>query len=193
MDDQAVRERVARVEARLAAIEALPDAAARSAAAQAVEGLLELYGEGLARLLACVAQVGGEALVETLAADELVAHLLLLHGLHPVPVETRVRRALEEVRLYLQSHGGNVELLGVQDGVARLRLEGSGNGCPSSVAALEQALEQTLQQAAPDLEGIETEAAAPSRSRPIAFLDRAPPRDPAPAARPAPSGARGGA
>ena len=56
------------------------------------------------------------ALAEALAGDELVAHLLLLHGLHPVPLEERVRGALDEVRPYLDSHGGDVELLGVEDG-----------------------------------------------------------------------------
>ena len=45
-----------------------------------------------------------------LAGDELVEHLLLLHGLHPVSVEERVREALDGVRPYLGSHGGDVEL-----------------------------------------------------------------------------------
>ena len=71
--------------------------------------------------------------------DELVAHLLLLHGLHPVPVRERVRGALDEVRPYLVAHGGGVELLGVADGVVRLRLEGACNGCPSSALTLTHA------------------------------------------------------
>ena len=47
--------------------------------------------------------------------------MLLLQGLHPFEVEDRVRQALESVRPYLRSHGGNVELIEV-DGIARLRL-----------------------------------------------------------------------
>src|SRR5206468_3789189 len=101
------------------------DAGARSTATEAVQALLELYGEGLARMTESVARLEGEAILSAFAEDELVGHLLLLHGLHPVAVEARVQRALEEVRPYLESHGGNVELLGVEGGVARLRLQGS--------------------------------------------------------------------
>jgi Fe-S cluster biogenesis protein NfuA/nitrite reductase/ring-hydroxylating ferredoxin subunit len=113
--------------------------------------------------MASAGQVAGDDLIEALAADELVSHLLLLHGLHPVDVETRVRRALAAVRPDLESHGGNVELRGVEDGVARLRLQGSCNGCPSSTQTLELAIEQAIQQAAPDLEGIEAEEVAEPR------------------------------
>jgi Fe-S cluster biogenesis protein NfuA/nitrite reductase/ring-hydroxylating ferredoxin subunit len=72
-------------------------------------------------------------------------------------VETRVVKALEEVRPYLQSHGGNVELLGIAGGVARVRMQGSCDGCPSSAVTLELAIEEAVQKAAPDLEGIEAE------------------------------------
>jgi Fe-S cluster biogenesis protein NfuA/nitrite reductase/ring-hydroxylating ferredoxin subunit len=68
--------------------------------------------------------------------------------------------ALEEVRPYLQSHGGNVELLGVKEGVARLRMKGSCSGCPSSTVTLRLAIEEAIQKTAPDLEGIEAEGVA---------------------------------
>ena len=80
-----------------------------SGAPSSSQALLDLYGEGLARIVdVAVATTAAAALAD----DELVAHLLLLHGLHPVPVEERVRGALDEVRPYLESHGGDVELLG---------------------------------------------------------------------------------
>jgi Fe-S cluster biogenesis protein NfuA/nitrite reductase/ring-hydroxylating ferredoxin subunit len=94
------------------------------------------------------------------AGDELVEHLLLLHGLHPVDPETRVRGALEEVRPYLESHGGDVELLGVVDGVARVRLSGSCEGCPSSTMTLKLAIEDAIHKAAPDVESVEADGAA---------------------------------
>jgi Fe-S cluster biogenesis protein NfuA len=155
VEDREVRQRVAHTEALLLEIESLPDAEVRSTAAEAVQGLLELYGEALARIVESASRRGGESILEAFAADELVSHLLLLHGLHPVDLETRVRGALKEVRPYLESHGGNVELLGVEGGVARLRLQGSCSGCPSSAVTLEHAIEEALQKAAPDLEGIE--------------------------------------
>jgi Fe-S cluster biogenesis protein NfuA len=144
VEDTAVRERIGRVENLLEEIEEDPRAAA------AVEAVVALYGEALARLLA-----GADP-----AEDELVSHLLLVHDLHPVDLETRVRQALEGVRPYLGSHGGDVELLGVEDGVARLRLAGTCNGCPSSTVTLRNAIEEALLKAAPDLERIDAEGVA---------------------------------
>jgi Fe-S cluster biogenesis protein NfuA/nitrite reductase/ring-hydroxylating ferredoxin subunit len=161
IDDQGLRERVARMETLLGEIETLPDQNARSKAAEVVGVLLDLYGEGLARMMEVVAE--GEERKRTFdafAEDELVSHLLLLHGLHPLDLQTRVVMALEEVRPYLQSHGGNVELLGVEDGVARLRMQGSCSGCPSSTVTLRLAIEEAIQKSAPDLERIEAEGVA---------------------------------
>jgi Fe-S cluster biogenesis protein NfuA len=147
VDDAEVRERVARVEELLARIEDDPPAL------EALQAVVELYGEGLRRL----AERGATAAA---ADDELVSHLLLLHGLHPDDLESRVQAALEDVRPYLGTHGGDVELLGVEDGVARLRLAGTCNGCPSSTVTLQNAIEEALLKAAPDLERVEAEGVA---------------------------------
>jgi Fe-S cluster biogenesis protein NfuA/nitrite reductase/ring-hydroxylating ferredoxin subunit len=167
LDDQGLQERVARIETLLGEIEALKDPSARSKAAEMAQVLLELYGEGLARMMEVVAQgAEGEKAFEAFAEDELISHLLLLHGLHPLDVETRVVRALEEVRPYLQSHGGNVELLGIEEGVARVRMEGSCDGCPSSAVTLKLAIEEAVLKAAPDLEGIEAEGVTEPKPAP---------------------------
>jgi Fe-S cluster biogenesis protein NfuA/nitrite reductase/ring-hydroxylating ferredoxin subunit len=161
IDDQGLQERVARMETLLEEIETLPDRNARSKAAEVVGVLLDLYGEGLARMMEVVAEgEERERTFDAFAEDELVSHLLLLHGLHPFDLKTRVIMALEEVRPYLQSHGGNVELLGVKEGVARLRMQGSCSGCPSSTVTLRLAIEEAIQKTAPDLEGIEAEGVA---------------------------------
>jgi Fe-S cluster biogenesis protein NfuA/nitrite reductase/ring-hydroxylating ferredoxin subunit len=133
-------------------IEGLLDEAG-DAATELVAALLELYGEGLARIVARVPDPGA------LAGDEVIAHLLLLHGLHPEPLATRVQSALDEVRPYLDSHGGDVELLGVEDGIVRLRLQGSCSGCPSSSATLKLAIEDAIHKLAPDVEDISAEGA----------------------------------
>ncbi len=124
---------------------------------EAVRALLDLYGEGLGRIVGLVADGDDGGLAEAFAADELVSHLLLLHGLHPEPLEARVRGALAEVRPYLESHGGDVELLSLEDGVARLRLQGTCNGCPSSTVTLKSAIEEAIWKSAPDVAGIEAE------------------------------------
>ena len=161
LDDKGLQERVTRMEALLGEIETLSDPNARSKAAEMVGVLLELYGEGLARMMEVVAEGDErERTFDAFAEDELVSHLLLLHGLHPLDLEKRVVRALEEVRPYLLSHGGNVELLGVEEGVARLRMQGSCSGCPSSTVTLKLAIEEAIQKTAPDLQRIQAEGVA---------------------------------
>ena len=140
---------IERVEALLDAVEEFPPPQ-REVATELVQALLDMYGEGLARI---VATANGSVPVE----DDLVAHLLLLHGLHPVPVHERVTGALDEVRPYLVAHGGGVELLGVDEGVVHLRLEGACNGCPSSALTLKSAVEEAIMRAAPDVERIEAD------------------------------------
>lgn len=170
-DDRDLTERAARIDALLADIEELPDPALRATVTEIVQDLLVLYGEGLARILAIVEDNAERAgIVEAFARDDLISHLLLLHDLHPIDVETRVLQALDEVRPYLQSHGGNVELLGVEGGVVRLRLQGSCSGCPSSTATLKLAIEEAIQKAAPDIDRIEAEGAVAPPPRPVAFV-----------------------
>jgi Fe-S cluster biogenesis protein NfuA/nitrite reductase/ring-hydroxylating ferredoxin subunit len=169
LNDAEARERVERVEGLLDELESLPDAAARDSATAMAQALLDLYGEGLARVMRRVAEGGGALSPEALAEDELIAHLLLLHDLHPVALETRVRGALDEVRPYLESHGGNVEVVGIEEGVVHLRLQGSCSGCPSSAMTLKLAIEDAIHKAAPDVEAIEAEgtvADAPSQTGP---------------------------
>jgi Fe-S cluster biogenesis protein NfuA len=144
MEDREVRKRVTRVEDLLDAI------ADDERATETVQAVIDLYGEALSRLLA-----GADP-----TEDALLSQLLLVHDLHPVALETRVQRALDDVRPYLGSHGGDVELLGVESGVARLRLGGTCNGCPSSRVTLKNAIEEAILKAAPDLERIEAEGVA---------------------------------
>jgi Fe-S cluster biogenesis protein NfuA/nitrite reductase/ring-hydroxylating ferredoxin subunit len=174
LDDQELRERVGRLEMLLEEIESFEDPEARAKSAEMVQTLLELYGEGLGRIVESIGRLGGEDLKDELLGDELITHLLLLHGLHPVDVETRVLGALDEVRPYLESHGGNVQFLGIGDGVARVRLEGSCDGCPSSTMTLKLAIEEAVQKAAPELEGVEAEGVAQPPPKPTTAFVAAP-------------------
>jgi Fe-S cluster biogenesis protein NfuA len=157
----------AAIERLLEEADALPDPRARETATALAAALLELYGDGLERVVAVVAEHDEDGtLAAALAGDELVGHLLLLHGLHPEPLAERVDRALDEVRPYLASHGGAVQLLGIEDDVVRVRLQGTCNGCPSSSVTLRHAIEDAVQRRAPDVQRVvaepgEQEPAAP--------------------------------
>jgi Fe-S cluster biogenesis protein NfuA/nitrite reductase/ring-hydroxylating ferredoxin subunit len=180
-------ELIGRVEGLLGEVEALPDPSARELALETMQALLDLYGAGLERIVGRL----GELQATALTTDELVEHLLLLHGLHPVGVEERVRDALEGVRPYLGSHGGDVELLEVRDGVARVRMQGSCEGCPASAMTLKLAIEDAVLKAAPDVERVEADAGAPAPAgSPLLQISVvAPTPAPAPAGAWAPAGA----
>ncbi|MDX6302517.1 MAG: hypothetical protein QOF53_3731 [Nocardioidaceae bacterium] len=138
-------------------------AVARERAEELVRLTADLYGAGLERLLDILYDAGclDEQALAALAGDELVAGLLLVHGLHPYDVTLRVEQALEDVRPYLGSHGGDVELLEVtEEGTVRLRLLGSCDGCPSSAVTLQMAVEGAIEAAAPEVTAIDVEESA---------------------------------
>ena len=150
----------ARVEELLDALKSGGFGPAAAAAEELVGLLVELYGDGLAQIMNVLAAQGpqGMAMISALADDPTVESLLLLHGLHPLDVDARIQRALDRVRPYLGSHAGGVEYLGVDDaGVARLRLEGSCHGCPSSTVTVELAITGAVQDAAPEVTDVVVE------------------------------------
>lgn len=154
-------------------IQALLDAsaaggpAAYERAVQLVGEVTDLYGAGLERVLRIAVDADAE-LAERLVGDDLVASLLLVHGLHPHGVDRRVEDALDRVRPYLGSHGGDVTLLEVVDGpdgsTVRLQFAGSCKSCPSSAVTLELTVEDAIRAAAPEVTSIEVvpaDASAP--------------------------------
>lgn len=150
-----------RIEWLTAELETLPDARGRGLAEELVSAVLQLHGEGLERVLELVDEAGpaGAPIRQALVDDGVVGSLLLIHDLYPVPLQERVAEALASVEPYMESHGGGVDLLSLQDGVATLRLKGSCDGCAASSATLELAIKKALMEAAPDLAGLEVEGA----------------------------------
>jgi Fe-S cluster biogenesis protein NfuA/nitrite reductase/ring-hydroxylating ferredoxin subunit len=136
-------------------------AVARERAEQLVREVTDLYGAVLERMMD-IALAADPRLAGGFVADDLVASLLLVHGLHPHDVERRVSDALDSVRPYLGSHGGDVSLLGVDEGVVRLQFQGSCKTCPSSSVTLELAVEDAVRAAAPEISSIEVVAAEQS-------------------------------
>ncbi|MGB9307475.1 MAG: NifU family protein [Mycobacterium sp.] len=138
-------------------------AAAHERAQLLVREVVGLYGAGLERIMALVED---PRLAERLATDDLVASLLLVHGLHPHDVSRRVSEALDRVRPYLGSHGGDVDLIEVtqepKGATVRLAFKGSCKSCPSSAVTLELAVEDAVRAAAPEVSSIEVVAAEPS-------------------------------
>jgi len=156
--DPLFHERLGGIEQRIQALEELADPAVRSAARDIVQAVLELHRVGLEKLLEIFTGAGepGRSMLSAITDDDLLASLLLLHGLHPVPVQERVQQALAGIAPFVEAQGGEMELLQMEDGVARLRLRpGSMGSAP--LAALRAAVESALVKAAPDLATVEFE------------------------------------
>ena len=147
LDNRAVRDRLTRLDELLAQVEAIPGPAGELAL-DAVSALAEVYGEALARAVAYAS--GSPDVLAALTGDELLEHLLVLHGAHPDPVERRVTHALDELRPALQERGGDVELAGIEAGVATVRL--SIKGCSS--AGVEDAVREAVLAVAPELSDV---------------------------------------
>jgi Fe-S cluster biogenesis protein NfuA/nitrite reductase/ring-hydroxylating ferredoxin subunit len=167
-------ELIGRVQALTAQLEEIPDLHARAVADELVAAIIQLYGDGLERIFAGL----DDDVRARLAEDGVVASLMLIHGLYPVDLATRVLEALDSVRPYMESHGGDVELLAVEDGVARMRLVGHCESCPASEATLELAIKKALEETAPDLEGLEVEGVSrPAFELPVIQSNGNAPRD----------------
>jgi Fe-S cluster biogenesis protein NfuA len=148
----AVQQQTGRIEELIRKLESSADPGTLATARELVQSLMELYGAGLDRLTEIVAAKGetGLEILDELGRDDLVASLLAANGLHPLDLETRVRRALERLRGRWGSQG-SVDLLGIENAVIRLRVRSNGSACGSTAGTLKSAVEEAMYEAAPDL------------------------------------------
>jgi Fe-S cluster biogenesis protein NfuA len=165
-----------RVEALIAELRARSGSQAGDAAEELVACLVEFYGAGLAAIVAILGSDGdaGPPLLDALAADPLVESLLLVHDLHPLDADARIRRALERVRPRLGAHAEGIDYLGIDDrGVVRLRLTASGHGC-GSASTVRQTVEEAVTEAAPEAAGVAVEEVAAPAELPLLQIMRRP-------------------
>jgi hypothetical protein len=159
LDDATVEHRLSTLDGLLAQLEQVPGRTAELAL-QAVEALLDVYGEALSRVTDSVA--GGPGLRSALTADELLRHLMLLHHIHPDPPGQRVRRAVDDAAGALNAQGVRVQLVEVRADTAVVRVaSGSCGACGDTAAAHELVRDEVLA-AAPELVRVEFVGPEPS-------------------------------
>jgi len=164
-DPRTLQRSCERIEQLLAEITSLASPPAAERVDTLVRLIVQLYGEGLTRMVEHLASEPGTGAVRRRwLADEVVSALLLLHDLHPQDLATRVAAALERVRPYLGSHGGDVALVRVDPATrtAYLRMTGSCDGCPSSAVTVKLAIEGAVKESAPEIAHLQIEGAAPT-------------------------------
>jgi len=155
-------------------IESIADPAVRAATKDLVQSLMDLHGAALEKALDIVADAGepGIGIIDRLGRDSLVSSVLILYGLHPEDIESRVVKAVDRVRPQLRKQGCELELLGVSDGVIRLRVETGSHTCGSTAKTVQATLEGAIYDAAPDLASLVIEGLEEKPANGFVSLDK---------------------
>lgn len=71
-------------------------------------------------------------------------------------IEEKVEQAIEEIRPRLQADGGDIELTGIENGVAKVKLKGACAGCPMSTMTIKWGVENFIKKKVPEIIKVET-------------------------------------
>ena len=159
LDEKDFQNRIQKISGLVRDLEAIADPASRAAAKELVQLLMELHGAGLERMLDIVYQAGdsGPRIIDDLGADPLVSSLLILYGLHPEELQTRVERKLHQIDSKLHKMGAEAKLVSVSEGAVRIRVRVEGHGCGSTSRTVQTTVEEAIYEAAPDLTSLTVE------------------------------------
>jgi Fe-S cluster biogenesis protein NfuA len=155
------QERIQSIDGLMSKVESAADPSLRADMRELLRILMDLYGTGVERMLELIhASADGDRVIERLGRDELVSGLLVLHGLHPLDIHDRIVAAIDTARSQAKSHGAEVELLGIEEGAVRVRVQINGHGCGSSGEGVKKIIEDAVYRVAPDvtslvIEGVE--------------------------------------
>jgi len=147
------QQRAKSIETLVSKLEQAADPAIRSTAKDLLQAVMELHGSGIERALEIVHEAGepGTEIIDRLGQDELVRGLLLLYGLHPLDMQSRVVQALQSANAFLRSQGASAELESIDEtGAVRVHFQVKSGGCGSGAASVKARIEAELQNAAPD-------------------------------------------
>jgi hypothetical protein len=142
-----------RIEELVHRAESIEDPKFRSIAVDLLEAVLSFHAAGLERMMEIAASSGpaGEAIIDRMAADDLVSSVLLMHRLHPDDIETRVNHAVEKLQRLFGSRGAGVSLLAIEEDVVRLRFD---TDRVWSGAPVKASIEAAIYQTAPEITSV---------------------------------------
>ena len=169
LDDEirTLNEQSQRMQKLVEQVDLLPDSPSKELIRECIAEILTFYGNGLERIMTVLineSNVTATKILNNLLEDSFINGLLIIHDLHPFDLNTRLNLALEKVRPYIESHGGQLELLSLQNGIAKIKLSGSCKSCASSSVTLELAIKESIEENCPDLLQLDVEGVSPSLS-----------------------------
>ena len=173
-DERDFRADMQRIGGLVQEIESIADPAVRATTKDLMQSLMDLHGAALEKALDIVAEAGepGMCIIDRLGRDSLVSSVLVLYGLHPEDLETRVVKAVEKIRPQLRKQSCEVELLGVNNGIVRVRVETGSHTCGSTGKTVQATLEGAIYDAAPDLSSLIVEGFEEKPSAGFVALDK---------------------
>jgi len=162
-DEAELQAEAARIERLLDEVRELVPLPAWQRVEDVLRRIVRLYAAGLARALAHARESGaaGEHFDAKLTADDLLASLLVLHGLHPLSTAQRIDRALAALREELRLADDSLALLGVDGGLVRLAATDAIGGGAMSRGLVESTIRRVVETAAPELTSIEITGLTP--------------------------------
>ena len=153
VDEKDFQQRIQKIGGLVHDLETIADPASRAAAKELVQLLMDLHGTGLERILEVVFKSGdsGAQIIDDLGQDPLVSSLLILYGIHPEELPTRVERKLAQISPKLHKMGAEATLVSIVGGNVRVRVRIEGHACGSTGKTVQTAVEDAMYEAAPDL------------------------------------------
>jgi len=157
--EKELRQRLQRLSGLVRELDEVADPKTRSATKEVVQLLMDLHGAAIERMMERVFEVGetGQHIIDQFGTDPLVSSLLVLYGLHPDDLETRVARALRGLAPTLQSHGVEAEVLSIQGGDVRIRASVDQHACASTAKTARALIEDAIYETAPDVTSLAIE------------------------------------
>lgn len=158
-DDACARQDGERIDQLLAELQTMAGPQTWACIEELLQRTVSVYGQGLARMLQHARHAGAAEteLAAQVTADPLVSSLLLLHGMHPAPLQDRVHGAIAALAPLLAPHGVTLELLAVEATALRLRVRRETAACASTSRKVEESIEHAIHEAAPEVERIAIE------------------------------------
>lgn len=155
-DDRDLQKRVQTVGSLVHDLETIADPVSRAAVKELVQLLIDLQGAGFERVLEIIYKSNGTGaqLIDELGEDSLIGSLLVLHGIHPDDVQTRVEKKLKQIDSRLHKMGAQATLVSSVEGMIRIRVSLQGHVCGSTSKNVRSTVEEAIYEAAPDLSSL---------------------------------------
>jgi hypothetical protein len=162
-DEKEFRERIQEIGRLIAGLDGIADEQARTSARELVQRVMELHGAGIERMMEITFSQGpaGAELIDQLGADPIVSSLLVLHGLHPEPMEARVQQAIAQLAGELRKQDVEVQLLGIDEDNVRILARTNAHACGSTARTVRTSIEEGVFAAAPEIASLTIEGLEP--------------------------------